>query len=89
MTQSPAPMFAVIYDDPKRRTGASHSLHAAGCGDVGRAPLRGGDSSAQALNARTIAAALMEAQYQGLEPDAASDLGDVEPAPCTRGLPAA
>jgi hypothetical protein len=89
MTQATAPMFAVIYDDPKRKTGASHSLHAAGCGDVARAARRRDDSGAHTLNARTVAAAVIEAQYQGFEPDERSNLGDVEPAPCTKRLPAA
>jgi hypothetical protein len=77
------PKFSVLYDDPARKTGPSHSLHATGCNHLKRARDK---HAAQELKATTLDAALLEAQYQGMEPSASSDLGDVAVAPCARKI---
>lgn len=74
--------FAVIYDDKRRKTGASHTLHRASCSDVKGEKSRWGQ--VHTLTATDVEAALAEAQYQGLDPGDASNLGDVELAPCAR-----
>lgn len=72
--------WTVVYDDPKRKRGASHSLHTDGCRDIVIAEARGGNPFT--FDADDLAAALLIAQYQGL--GEGGDLGDVEPAPCVR-----
>ncbi len=75
--------YSVLYDDPTRQSGPSHSLHATGCNHLRRAT---DPHAAQKLKAATLTAALVEAQYQGLPPSDRSDLGDVAVAPCAKRI---
>lgn len=77
--------FAVIYHDPKRKgLGSAHTLHADGCRDVETAVQRdrSGVCSTSTVEADGILAALEAAQYQGMPPSDATDLGGVAAAPC-------
>jgi hypothetical protein len=80
-TTEPQAKFSVLYDDPTRTTGPSHSIHATGCNHLRRARDK---NAAQPLKATTVDDALTEAQYQGLEPSDSSDLGPAAVAPCAR-----
>jgi hypothetical protein len=71
---APADLVAVIFDDPKRypkSSGASFTLHAAGCGDVTRARARNAGGVATYADARAARQSLLD-----------QTLGDLDAAPC-------
>ncbi len=79
-TSAQTQLYSVIYDDPKRGGGASHTLHRRSCADVARAGRRGGNP--QPLAADTVDTALVEARHGGLPAGPDTDLGVVDVAPC-------
>lgn len=79
-------MYAVIYDDPKRKRGPSHTLHVDTCADLARAQARGGNVVRLAVE--DLVAAMFTARYSGGAVSAGADLGAVDPAPCiTEAVP--
>ncbi len=75
--------YTVVYDDPKRTSGPSHSLHLGGCKDPQIAKERAG-CSVHDIEADTTEEALVIAQHQGLTPSDDTNLGEVYTAPCLR-----
>jgi hypothetical protein len=77
--------WVVLYDDPKRTRGPSHTIHRDGCRDLARGRELGGNP--QPLTATDLSEALVEAQYSGWPAagaDEGNDLGAVDLAPCAR-----